>query len=189
MPCSALVVVGGPLAGSRARGVFTGADRDVRWRAPTSGVEHVVCDGLVRCGLLAHINEGDSQCAEVLAQLDDALASLGADRSGVLKLECFLADRGDGVDLGDHHRQPLTWALWVDQHSVVSNRHSASPPPRGHRGTPRAFALGCGDGGDTRNARAHRENLRGRADVAVLTDVSGHGEGDTELRGDDPRAK
>lgn len=35
----------------------------------------------------------DTQCADVLAQLDAALAGVGSSRRDVVKLECFLAER------------------------------------------------------------------------------------------------
>lgn len=56
----------------------------------------------------------DSQCDDVLAQLDAALATFGADRTGVLKLECFLADRAD-------------FAAW---HAAFARFFGASPPAR-----------------------------------------------------------
>lgn len=37
--------------------------------------------------------EFDAQCADVLAQLDAVLIEFGGDRTGVLELECLLADR------------------------------------------------------------------------------------------------
>jgi 2-iminobutanoate/2-iminopropanoate deaminase len=56
----------------------------------------------------------DTQCADVLAQLDAALATFDVDRAAVLKLECYLADR----------------AYFASWHTAFAGFFGASPPAR-----------------------------------------------------------